>query len=450
MSGVEPNGVPQTRHLAVEWKRFQHALMRSRDPFHPFVWIYRLWVAAARDVCEIIGLRKFPWRPMVPVSGLMLILFVAASYFGKLRRDLVRLRWCVDMTDDVDHNAIEKNTIYVHDECLWLKAHDGIVLYLLVMILFHFLRTMFSSPGVSISEDQANAVELVHSPDHCCSFDVQAERKRTLLFCQASDANNHPNNDKTFHTDADPIFQGSFCQKCNAHRPPRSHHCSICQRCILQFDHHCIWLNNCIGYGNHRSFILTVSFVTIACWYGVCMLYKPFYEPLQAHLRQHGGNLWNYMQLYSSNDVLSEHADIDTLFDIPTLTEIWDMFFCDDTSMPTQAVVDVVFPLLLGVGAILAVFLGTHIRYITTAQTSLEHLMRLDNQLTSWWKMKRSKRASTSATTETAGNIMNPYDQGYYQNWIRVMGSNWLYLFLPIPMCPPPPYVPRLFKKKEQ
>ncbi|XP_016951073.1 palmitoyltransferase ZDHHC16 [Drosophila biarmipes] len=57
----------------------------------------------------------------------------------------------------------------------------------------------------------------------------------------------------------------SMCGKCIAPKPPRTHHCSVCNRCILKMDHHCPWLNNCVGYGNHRYFFLYMAYTTLGC-----------------------------------------------------------------------------------------------------------------------------------------------------------------------------------------
>ena len=51
-----------------------------------------------------------------------------------------------------------------------------------------------------------------------------------------------------------------ICTLCKAHVNEESKHCGQCDRCVEGFDHHCKWLNNCIGLRNYRFFALLISF----------------------------------------------------------------------------------------------------------------------------------------------------------------------------------------------
>ena len=45
-----------------------------------------------------------------------------------------------------------------------------------------------------------------------------------------------------------------YCIKCQIKTEFNSKHCYICDKCIKDFDHHCIWLKKCIGKDNKNSF----------------------------------------------------------------------------------------------------------------------------------------------------------------------------------------------------
>ncbi|KDE05951.1 hypothetical protein MVLG_03637 [Microbotryum lychnidis-dioicae p1A1 Lamole] len=58
-----------------------------------------------------------------------------------------------------------------------------------------------------------------------------------------------------------------WCETCHTYRPPRASHCRLCDNCVEHTDHHCTFLNNCIGRRNYTPFIaFLVSAILCAVW----------------------------------------------------------------------------------------------------------------------------------------------------------------------------------------
>ncbi len=48
----------------------------------------------------------------------------------------------------------------------------------------------------------------------------------------------------------------NFCFYCKVIKSMRTFHCQVCGKCVEKFDHHCVYINNCLGYRNHKYFFL--------------------------------------------------------------------------------------------------------------------------------------------------------------------------------------------------
>lgn len=71
-----------------------------------------------------------------------------------------------------------------------------------------------------------------------------------------------PELDRTKHAH---VIEEGQCHLCKIKTSgARTKHCSACNKCVAQFDHHCKWLNHCVGGRNYATFLMCVSTAVIA------------------------------------------------------------------------------------------------------------------------------------------------------------------------------------------
>ncbi|CAM8899010.1 hypothetical protein QQ045_005330 [Rhodiola kirilowii] len=168
--------------------------------------------------------------------------------------------------------------------------------------------------------------------------------------------------------DQDPNASGQQlkqCDKCHTYKPPRAHHCRICRRCILRMDHHCVWINNCVGHWNYKSFVNLVFYATVGSLYTTVMI------------------IWCALQ---------EGLD-----------------FAESTALKPLYVAYGILAVALNL--VLGTLLGWHIYLILHNMTTIEYY--------------ESTRAAWLAR-KTGQNFRHPFNLNFYKNVTLILGPNML------------------------
>ncbi|KAL2612080.1 hypothetical protein R1flu_023772 [Riccia fluitans] len=77
------------------------------------------------------------------------------------------------------------------------------------------------------------------------------------------------------------------CNYCQFLMPLRAKHCYDCDKCVLRFDHHCIWLGTCVGQRNHRRFWWYVFFQTLLIFWTTVLYGSAFSKNSDANWLLH-------------------------------------------------------------------------------------------------------------------------------------------------------------------
>jgi len=144
--------------------------------------------------------------------------------------------------------------VFMYHHCLPLLRHHEtynraraeIICFNLAatMLLICYAKSVLAHPG-SIPEKNVDGVVWDSGQDTRLSSGAEALGVGAPLETKRSGERRH-------------------CKWCAKYKPDRCHHCRVCRMCILKMDHHCPWIYNCVGFGNHKYFFLLLLYAVIA------------------------------------------------------------------------------------------------------------------------------------------------------------------------------------------
>ncbi|KXJ23491.1 palmitoyltransferase ZDHHC16 [Exaiptasia diaphana] len=246
----------------------------------------------------------------------------------------------------------------LEDHICWIIFHIILSHWLLINICFHYFKSVFTSPGYSPKLEELSL--KVKEQDYV------------------------------------------ICRQCSQSKPERTHHCSICKRCVLKMDHHCPWINNCVGHFNHRYFILFCIYMCLGSVYVALSSWRMFVE-------------------HFFDDKETESKPIKPTEDV-SFQKKFAMFLgrYENVEDFDHNSIIFVFMLCSAVAIALGLLSGWHILLILKGETSIELHINKKNRI-EYRKLGKVYK--------------NPYDYGPWQNWKKLLGivnnRSWMSILLP-------------------
>ena len=88
------------------------------------------------------------------------------------------------------------------------------------------------------------------------------------------------------------------CSICKSYVGPNTKHCGACNKCCDDFDHHCDWLNNCVGRSNYQTFLWLIFTFAVSLTFYQCLAIYVLYAVYQTETADHLQTIVSYHSFY--------------------------------------------------------------------------------------------------------------------------------------------------------
>ncbi|XP_067931541.1 palmitoyltransferase ZDHHC16-like [Watersipora subatra] len=192
----------------------------------------------------------------------------------------------------------------------------------------------------------------------------------------------------------------SICKSCIVPKPPRTHHCSVCKKCVLKMDHHCPWINNCVGHYNHRYFYLFCVYMSSGTIFVCISIYNQFMSYFYGSVGTFFSSLiFPIVSIFIAAYKPPEYFGSTDSSNMPIILTT--------EELRTRFWVTYEFFLCIAVTFALGTLTVWHGMLISKAETSIEKHINV----------KEKERMS-----ELGATFKNPYSFGFFENWKIFLG----------------------------
>ena len=216
---------------------------------------------------------------IISFAGIYLIFCVSANEFTILGRIKLRIRQYGETILNFFPSPIKNAILFIYDYLVYKPNPVVQIFYLLLVLILYLLYYFYGIKKYFPHKEMSyNLIYILYTILFFALY--------IFYLCSISDPGiitkkNISHLKQKYPYDFLFNSEKSECKKCNFTKINRSKHCRVCNKCIEKFDHHCIWINNCVGAKNFKYFLYFIFIHWVLVTYASILALAFFYYEIK-------------------------------------------------------------------------------------------------------------------------------------------------------------------------